>query len=51
MMGYVGYFVFVMVATIPSFLATWLAPFHQDDGMAPDAATAAAPETPSHHTA
>ncbi|MFK3740761.1 MFS transporter [Massilia sp. TN1-12] len=33
MMGYVGYFVFVMVATIPSFLATWFAPFHHDDGM------------------
>ena len=29
MMGYVGYFVFVMVATIPSFLASWFAPFHQ----------------------
>jgi PAT family beta-lactamase induction signal transducer AmpG len=35
MMGYVSYFVFVMVATIPSFLATWFAPFHQDDGMDP----------------
>jgi PAT family beta-lactamase induction signal transducer AmpG len=35
MMGYVSYFVFVMVATVPSFLATWFAPFHQDDGMAP----------------
>ncbi|MFL6658299.1 MAG: MFS transporter [Massilia sp.] len=28
-LGYVSYFVFVMVATIPSFLATWYAPFHQ----------------------
>lgn len=28
-MGYVGYFVFVMVATIPSFLICWFAPFHQ----------------------
>jgi len=36
MMGYVGYFVFVMAATIPSFLATWFAPFHQDDGMGSD---------------
>lgn len=27
-MGYVNYFVFVMVATIPSFLACWFAPFH-----------------------
>jgi PAT family beta-lactamase induction signal transducer AmpG len=33
-MGYVSYFVFVMVATIPSFLASWFAPFHQDDGSA-----------------
>lgn len=27
-LGYVQYFVFVMVATIPSFLVTWFAPFH-----------------------
>ncbi len=26
-LGYVSYFVFVMVATIPSFIATWFAPF------------------------
>src|SRR5690606_18672595 len=26
--SYVAYFVFVMVATIPSFVVTWLAPFH-----------------------
>jgi len=32
-MGYVAYFVVVMIATIPSFLATWFAPFHHDDGM------------------
>jgi PAT family beta-lactamase induction signal transducer AmpG len=38
MMGYVGYFTFVMVATIPSFLATWFAPFHHDDGSKPAAA-------------
>jgi PAT family beta-lactamase induction signal transducer AmpG len=32
-LGYVGYFVFVMVATIPSFLVTWFAPFHnQEEG-------------------
>jgi MFS transporter, PAT family, beta-lactamase induction signal transducer AmpG len=31
-MGYVGYFMFVMVATIPSFLACWFAPFHHDGG-------------------
>ncbi len=30
-MGYIGYFVFVMVATIPSFLATWFAPFHHKE--------------------
>lgn len=28
-LGYVGYFVFVMIATIPSFLICWFAPFHQ----------------------
>ncbi|MDN4059224.1 MFS transporter [Massilia sp. YIM B02769] len=33
-LGYVHYFVFVMVATIPSFLATWFAPFYHDDGLA-----------------
>lgn len=27
-MGYIGYFVFVMAATIPSFLICWFAPFH-----------------------
>jgi MFS transporter, PAT family, beta-lactamase induction signal transducer AmpG len=51
MMGYVSYFVFVMVATIPSFLACWLAPFHHDDGSAgtaevrsdPSPASSAAP--------
>jgi PAT family beta-lactamase induction signal transducer AmpG len=32
-LGYVSYFVAVMIATIPSFLATWFAPFHHDDGM------------------
>jgi len=31
MMGYVGYFIFVMIATIPSFLICWFAPFHQKD--------------------
>lgn len=30
-MGYVSYFTFVMVATIPSFLACWYAPFYQAD--------------------
>ncbi|MBC3881135.1 MFS transporter [Undibacterium sp. LX40W] len=33
-MGYINYFVFVMVATIPSFLACWFAPFHQTDAAA-----------------
>ncbi|HMU68170.1 MAG TPA: MFS transporter, partial [Cellvibrionaceae bacterium] len=27
-MGYEHYFIFVMIATIPSFLITWYAPFH-----------------------
>ncbi|UUZ53632.1 hypothetical protein LP419_33845 [Massilia sp. H-1] len=36
-MGYVSYFVFVMVATIPSFIATWLAPFPHSDGTEADA--------------
>ena len=43
MMGYVGYFVFVMAATIPSFLATWFAPFPHDDGSQPAACTQAVP--------
>ena len=30
-MGYVSYFIFVMVATIPSFIATWFAPFYIDE--------------------
>lgn len=29
--GYINYFIFVMVATIPSFLICWYAPFHQKD--------------------
>lgn len=29
MMGYINYFIFVMAATIPSFLVCWFAPFHQ----------------------
>jgi len=28
MLGYVHYFIFVMIATIPSFIVCWLAPFH-----------------------
>jgi PAT family beta-lactamase induction signal transducer AmpG len=31
-MGYINYFIFVMVATIPSFIVCWLAPFHIKDG-------------------
>jgi PAT family beta-lactamase induction signal transducer AmpG len=39
-LGYVSYFVFVMLATIPSFLACWFAPFNlsdeaPNDGVAP----------------
>ena len=41
-LGYVSYFVAVMIATIPSFLATWFAPFHHDDGMGSDSAKPAA---------
>jgi PAT family beta-lactamase induction signal transducer AmpG len=37
-MGYVSYFVFVMVATIPSFLACWFAPFHHGEGDVPASA-------------
>lgn len=29
-MGYVNFFIFVMVATIPSFIVTYIAPFHVD---------------------
>jgi PAT family beta-lactamase induction signal transducer AmpG len=32
-MGYVAFFAFVMVATIPSFIATWFAPFNHGDGV------------------
>jgi PAT family beta-lactamase induction signal transducer AmpG len=32
MLGYVGYFAFVIAAMIPSFLACWYAPFHHSDG-------------------
>jgi PAT family beta-lactamase induction signal transducer AmpG len=41
-LGYVSYFVAVMIATIPSFLATWFAPFHHDNGMGSGAAKPAA---------
>jgi PAT family beta-lactamase induction signal transducer AmpG len=30
-MGYAAYFGFVMVATLPAFVATWFAPFHHDE--------------------
>ncbi len=33
-LGYISYFVLVMVATIPSFLACWFAPFHVSDRVA-----------------
>ncbi|QYF92598.1 MFS transporter [Massilia sp. PAMC28688] len=39
-MGYIGYFWFVMAATIPSFIATWYAPFHHAEA-APDSSGAA----------
>jgi len=49
-MGYVTYFGFVMVATIPSFLATWFAPFNhsEDEGAAVDAGRLV--EDPTHET-
>jgi PAT family beta-lactamase induction signal transducer AmpG len=31
--GYIPFFFFVMVATIPSFAVTWFAPFHHSDGV------------------
>jgi PAT family beta-lactamase induction signal transducer AmpG len=31
LLGYVSYFAFVMAATIPSFVVTWLAPFHHKE--------------------
>jgi len=39
MLGYVSYFVFVMIATIPSFIACWTAPFYHEE--APEAASPA----------
>jgi PAT family beta-lactamase induction signal transducer AmpG len=36
-MGYINYFIFVMVATIPSFIATWCAPFYIDEAGGGDA--------------
>jgi PAT family beta-lactamase induction signal transducer AmpG len=55
-LGYVSYFVAVMIATIPSFLATWFAPFHHDDGMGAGSgsvkgAPAANDASASHHAA
>lgn len=32
MMGYTHYFIFVMLAAIPSFIVCWLAPFYHADG-------------------
>ncbi len=34
-LGYTAYFGFVMVATIPSFIVCWLAPFHHKDDASP----------------
>jgi len=31
LLGYVHYFIFVMLATIPSFIVTWYAPFHHKE--------------------
>ena len=39
-LGYIAYFWFVMAATIPSFIATWFAPFHHAEAHGADADTA-----------
>ncbi len=39
-LGYVAYFWFVMAATIPSFVATWFAPFHHAEAYGTDAGAA-----------
>ena len=49
-MGYVNYFGFVMVATIPSFLACWFAPFNNPEGDAPPS-VAPPPSTEATHGA
>jgi PAT family beta-lactamase induction signal transducer AmpG len=41
-LGYTSYFVFVMVATIPSFLACWFAPFNIKEDDVPQLVTAQA---------
>ncbi len=46
MMGYVTYFIFIMVATIPSFIVCWKAPFPHSDGVQP---AKAAPEAAAAH--
>jgi PAT family beta-lactamase induction signal transducer AmpG len=51
MMGYVSYFTFVMAATIPSFLATWFVPFHNDDGMGTDTAALRSDPSPASSAA
>jgi PAT family beta-lactamase induction signal transducer AmpG len=48
MMGYTAYFVFVMAATVPSFLACWFAPFHHDDGSADEEALRSDPSPASN---
>jgi PAT family beta-lactamase induction signal transducer AmpG len=43
-LGYIAYFWFVMLATIPSFIATWFAPFHHEEAPSgPDAPAKAVP--------
>jgi PAT family beta-lactamase induction signal transducer AmpG len=39
-MGYVGFFIFVMAATLPSFVVTFLAPFHVAEAADPPSAKA-----------
>ncbi|MET3106405.1 PAT family beta-lactamase induction signal transducer AmpG [Oxalobacteraceae bacterium GrIS 2.11] len=43
MLGYVHYFIFVMAATIPSFLVTWFAPFHLKEKILPGDALGSQP--------
>jgi len=54
-MGYVTFFGFVMIATVPSFIATWLAPFNHSDGVSDadikEVSGDEVPGTTPHHVA
>jgi PAT family beta-lactamase induction signal transducer AmpG len=53
--GYVSFFVFVMIATVPSFIAAWIAPFNHSDGVSDvevkEAFGDEPPGTKPHHVA